>query len=121
MKVLLVEDHAELAQVTRLLLEEIHGHEVKHAASAGAALAAAEQFEADLVLLDLNLPDMDGYELAVHLRHRPQLQQAIFIALTGMGSAYDLQRGQAVGIDAHFSKPMDFDVLESFETSRRPR
>jgi CheY-like chemotaxis protein len=121
MKVLLVEDHAELAQVTCLLLKEIHGHEVEHAASAKAALAAAEQFEPDLVLLDLNLPDMDGYELAGHLRQRPRLQQTVFIALTGMGSAYDVHRAQAVGIDAHYSKPMDFEDLEDFEPSRRTR
>ena len=118
MKILLVEDHAALADITCSLLREVYGHEVAHAESGAAALEAMETIEPDLVLLDVNLPDFNGYEVARRLRRDPRWQSTILVAVTGFGSDVDFTLAQASGIDAHFRKPMDFDLLPTIQRMR---
>ena len=81
------------------------------ASSAAAALECAAKSIPDIVLIDLNLPDMHGYGLAERLRQKPEFANTILIALTGFGLTGDPERSAAVGIDAHFRKPMDFSEL----------
>ena len=111
MKILLVEDHAALAEISCNQLREIHGHEVVHAANGKSAIAAMATFRPDLVLLDLNLPDMTGYEIAAYVRANGEWNSVVLVALTGFGSAVDPLKAGKSGIDAHFRKPMDFDSL----------
>ena len=111
MKVLLVEDHAGLAKVSCDLLTQRYGHEVRHAATGQAALAAIPEFDPDLILLDLALPDGHGYGLAQQIRQLPSGQRAVLVALTAFGLTGDEERSQAAGIDAHYRKPMDFELL----------
>jgi CheY-like chemotaxis protein len=111
MKILLVEDHPGMAQVSRNILHNVHGHEVEHAATGQAALAALAKSVPDLILLDLSLPDMHGYSLAEQLRSQRHFDHVLIVALTGYGITGDADRSAAVGIDAHFRKPMDFRVL----------
>ena len=111
MKILLIEDHPAVAQISCSQLREIHGHDVLHASTGEAALAAIGDFAPDLVLLDLNLPDMGGYDVATRLRADPRWAKMILVALTGFGSDVDAARATAAGIDAHFRKPMDFDLV----------
>lgn len=115
MKILLVEDHAAVADISCSLLREVHEHEVVHAASGAAALAVMEQTRPDLVLLDINLPDISGYEVATRLRRDPQWQSTILVALTGFGNNVDPSRAKAAGIDAHFRKPMNFELLTTIK------
>lgn len=111
MKILLVEDHPFVAQVSCDVLREIHEHEVEHAATAAEAVAAALRARFDIVLIDINLPDSDGYQLASKLRELPQMSGTKLIALTGIGNLIDPDRAAAAGIDACYTKPMDFGLL----------
>lgn len=115
MKILLIEDHAVLADVSCRLLREVHEHVVEHAASGREALALMEAFRPDLALVDLHLPDMDGYELAQRFRANPAWQSTVLVALTGWGHLADGDRAQSAGFDAHFRKPMDFDLLPTIK------
>ncbi len=115
MKILLVEDHPALAEISCRLLRELHGHEVRMAATGAGALAAAREETPDLVLIDLNLPDMNGYEIARQLRQDPAFERTVLVAVTGFGSVVDPDHAREAGIDAHFRKPMDFDVLDELK------
>src|SRR5262245_58426756 len=99
MKILLVEDHKLLAQITCSQLCEIHGHDVDHAPTAAAAMELASKVKFDVVLLDLNLPDLDGYTLATKLRALGGFGGTVIASLTGMGSHADPERAVASGID----------------------
>jgi DNA-binding response OmpR family regulator len=119
MKILLVEDHVGLAQICCDLLREVYGHDVEHAATGGDALRAAVRFQPDLALIDLNLPDMNGYDVAARLRTNDEFDRMILVLNTGVGCFVDPARAAATGIDAHFIKPLDFSVLPSIKR-RRP-
>ena len=77
----------------------------------------------DIVLLDIGLPDMDGYEVAKHLRQTPELKEMRLIAVTGYGQLSDRQRSQEAGFDEHVVKPVEWRKLEELLTSlmKRPR
>lgn len=120
MRILLVEDHAAVADISCSLLREVHEHEVAHVGTGAAALAAIDKFRPDLVLLDLNLPDTSGYEVARQLRRAPRYDETLLVALTGFGNDVDPVRAREVGFDAHFRKPMDFAVLPSITRGARP-
>jgi CheY-like chemotaxis protein len=111
MKILLVEDHAVLADMSRRLLAEVHDHQVEHVTCGRDALVRAPAFRPELALIDINLPDMNGYEVAEQLRRDPAFDRTILVALTGLGNLMDGDRARAAGFDAHFRKPMDFDLL----------
>ena len=111
MKILLVEDHADLAAISCSQLREIHEHEVVHVTDGKSAIAALKEFRPDLILLDLNLPDMTGYDVAANVRANADWSSVVLVALTGFASDIDPLRAGASGIDAHFRKPMDFDAL----------
>jgi CheY-like chemotaxis protein len=117
MKILLIEDHPGLAKISCDLLRGIFGHQVEHVANGADACAAASRNPPDLILLDLNLPDMHGYRVAEKLRAEPALNQTPIIALTAHGMTGTVERSKAVGIDAHYRKPMDFSELESIRTN----
>jgi CheY-like chemotaxis protein len=71
------------------------------------AIERSQQHLPDVVLLDIVLPDMDGYEVARRLRQLPGMADALLVAITGYRTQADLERSQAAGIDRHFLKPMD--------------
>jgi CheY-like chemotaxis protein len=108
MKILLIEDHPTLADISCRLLREVHDHEVTQAGSGAEALACLEHAVPDLVLVDLHLPDMNGYELAKRIRLVPKFDATVLVALTGWGN---LLKEDGDEFDAHFRKPMDFDLL----------
>lgn len=110
-RVLLVDDNLDaveaLAELLRLL-----GHEVRTAVDGKAAITLAERFHPDLVLCDLGLPGMSGYEVARALRALPLASRPTLAALTGFGSEADRQRSADAGFDAHLLKPVDPAVIE---------
>jgi signal transduction histidine kinase/CheY-like chemotaxis protein len=109
LRVLVVDDNADAANV---LQESVHalGHDVRVAHDGVSALAAAAGFEPDLVLVDIGLPGMDGYELVAHLRRLGTPPRRL-VALTGYGRAEDYRRSREAGFDEHIVKPMDIETL----------
>ena len=91
---------------------ELRGHRVRSASDGVAALRLLEADPADVALLDIGLPGMDGYELAARIRGDGRLAGVRLLALTGYGQAADKQKARAAGFDAHLVKPVDTAVLE---------
>jgi PAS domain S-box-containing protein len=110
-RVLVVDDNADAADSLSVLLM-FQGHETQVAYSAKGALALVEDFRPHVALLDIGLPEMNGYELAGRLRGIPGLNGMRLVALTGYGQAEDYHRTQAAGFDDHLVKPVDLDKLE---------
>ncbi|MDY0973573.1 ATP-binding protein [Massilia sp. CFBP9012] len=106
-----VVDDNEDAAVTLSLLLETLGHTVLVAHSARAALDSLPTFGPDVCLLDIGLPEMNGYELAAALRKKPGASQAILIAVTGYAQEKDRAQALAAGFHDLFAKPVDLDVL----------
>lgn len=117
-RVLLVDDNADALETLGMLIEA-WGHEVHIAADGSAALAAAREFRPDVVLLDIGLPRMDGYEVARQLRREPGMDEALLAALTGYGQEQDRRRSQEAGFDLHLVKPVNPSTLE--RVLARPR
>jgi CheY-like chemotaxis protein len=105
-RVLIVDDNRDGAQGLALMLD-IEGHEVRTAADGLEALKIAEEFQPHVVLLDIGMPGMDGYETARRLRARPWAQSALLCALTGWGQEDDKRRARIAGFDRHLVKPID--------------
>lgn len=95
------------------LLGRLHGQEVRVAHDGPSALAVAEEFRPEVVLLDIGLPGMDGHEVARRLRGRPEFEGVLIVALTGWGQGDDRRRSQEVGIDHHLVKPVDPESLKN--------
>lgn len=111
-RVLVVDDNVDAAQILGLLLESI-GHKVQTAHDGLTALEAARVFMPDVVLLDVGLPRMDGYEVARHLRGKRETANVLLVALTGYGREEDRRRCHEAGFDVHLIKPIGLEALES--------
>jgi signal transduction histidine kinase/CheY-like chemotaxis protein len=105
-RVLVVDDNADAAETIASLLR-LEGHRVETALDGAVALRVAEILQPDVAFIDLNMPVMDGYELARRLRTLPCGRNAHLVALTGMGKASDMERSRAVGFNLHLTKPAD--------------
>jgi CheY-like chemotaxis protein len=109
-RILAVEDNADVLRVQTALLRAM-GHEVLPVSSGRQAMQAAETFLPDVVLIDIGLPDMNGFELAAHLRQLPATRAARLIALSGYGSADSKRQAEEAGIDEYFIKPVPLAEL----------
>lgn len=112
LRILVVDDNHDAADTLAHMLH-LQGHAVDCAYSGPAALRRAEELDADLVLLDLGLPEMDGYEVAQRLRRQQDRHRPYLVALTGYGSPRDRERSQSVGFDDHRVKPLSDADLHS--------
>lgn len=110
--ILIVDDNIDAADMLADLLR-LQGHAVSTEYSSAAALTAAAQCAYDLYVLDIGLPDLDGYELVRQLRTMPENAQAVFVALTGYGQAHDKVLSKSAGFDHHLVKPVDFSHLQA--------
>lgn len=110
-RVLIVDDNADAANSLAFLLN-MQGHEAEAVYGGKDALKRIESFRPDVGLLDIGLPEMDGYELARRLRSMSQLDGIRLVAVSGYGQAEDLQRTRAAGFDDHLVKPVDLPSLE---------
>lgn len=111
LRVLLVEDNPAAAEGLRDLLS-LWGHEVSFAPDGEAALQAVDGTPPDVVLLDLGLPGIDGFEVARRLRRRPGFESVLLVAVTGYGQERDRQRTQEAGFDLHLLKPVAPEELK---------
>jgi CheY-like chemotaxis protein/two-component sensor histidine kinase len=111
-RILVVDDNADAATSLGELLEAL-GHEVSVRFDGKSALASVAAFAPEVLVLDIGLPDMDGYELARRLRAEPATGQARYLALTGYGQAHDRTLARVAGFDHHFVKPVDIAALQA--------
>ena len=111
-RALVVEDNLDAAETLRMVLE-LEGLEVEVAHDGREGLAKARLFHPDLVLCDLGLPILDGYEVARALRADPELSSSTLIAVTGYALPDDQRRAIDAGFDRHLAKPVPFEELES--------
>jgi signal transduction histidine kinase len=109
-RVLIVDDNQDAADSIAQYLQ-LEGHEVKTVSDGLLALACAPVFAPQIVVLDIGLPMMDGYEVARRLRRLPTTEHALLVAMTGYGQKEDQQRAVEAGFDRHFVKPTDPRML----------
>lgn len=110
-RVLIVDDNVDAAKSLAVLLE-MQGHTLMTVDSASEALVTIQTFKPDVMLIDIGLPETDGYALAQQLNDQSYSRTLRKIALTGYGQAEDKQRALEVGFDAHLVKPVDIATLE---------
>ena len=118
-RVLVVDDNGDAAESLALLLQSA-GAEVHTANDGPAGLAAVRRFVPHVVLLDLGMPGMDGFEVARRLRAEPGLAGLVLVALTGWGQEEDRKRTRSSGFDHHLTKPVDVDRLMDILGKIRP-
>jgi CheY-like chemotaxis protein len=119
-KILVVDDNVDAAVTISALLKK-WGHQVQAVYSGQSALEAVHNFRPEIILLDIGLPGMSGYDVAKNLRAEPAAQGVIIAALTGYGQEADRKRSWESGFDYHLTKPPDPHILESLLASPRPR
>jgi two-component system CheB/CheR fusion protein len=110
-RVLIVDDNEDAANSLAMVLQ-LSGHETASVYTAADALEHAAVFKPDVVLLDIGLPGMDGYEVAQRLRELPGLRGIKLVAVTGYGRSDDRLRARDAGFDDHLTKPVEFEVLD---------
>jgi CheY-like chemotaxis protein/two-component sensor histidine kinase len=111
-RILVVDDNEDAASTLAMLLE-IMGHEVHTVHDGEAALQLAQDFAPQVVLLDIGLPRMNGYEVARRLRESSDGTPMVLVAVTGWGQEQDKQDASAAGFDHHLTKPVDPAALQS--------
>jgi PAS domain S-box-containing protein len=116
-RVLVIEDNVAAATTLADVLE-LWGHEATIAHNGDLALAAVGLAPPDVVLLDIGLPGMDGYEVARRLRAEVGLKETLLVALTGYGQDADRRRAREAGFDHHLTKPIDLDELRRLIDAR---
>jgi PAS domain S-box-containing protein len=118
-RILVVDDNRDSADSLALMLEMM-GHETRTAYDGPEAVEAAAAYRPDVVLLDIGLPRMNGYEVARHLRQQPWGKGLALVALTGWGQDEDKRRALDAGFDQHVTKPVGADGLEQVLARIRP-
>jgi signal transduction histidine kinase len=111
-RILVADDTVDVAQGLQRLLS-LQGHQVEVVHGGAAALDVAARLQPDVVVLDVDLPDMDGLQIARTLRARDLTKRPLLVAITGMGRAEDRERTAAAGFDHHLVKPIDLASLTS--------
>jgi PAS domain S-box-containing protein len=116
-RVLIADDNRDSAETLATLMR-LEGHEVKVVHDGPQALTTFPEFRPDVVLLDIGMPGLDGYEVALRLRHMPGAAQVKLIAITGWGQESDRERALSAGFDHHLTKPVDWQrVAELVRTA----
>ncbi len=112
-RILVVDDNCDAAEALATLLE-VRGHDIRVAHDGEEALTIADEFNPQIVVLDLGMPKMDGYETAGQMRTRPWGKRATLVALTGWGQQQDRLRTAEAGFDAHLVKPVtDVELFQA--------
>jgi signal transduction histidine kinase len=109
-RILIADDNNDALESLATLLQ-LNGHEVYTATNGGTALQCAERQLPEVVLLDIGMPILDGYEVAKRIRQQPWGQRITLVALTGWGQDSDRRRSREAGFDSHLVKPLDLETL----------
>lgn len=119
-RILVVDDNRDSAQSLAMLLE-LSGHQTQTAHDGLQAVEVAESFRPDVVLLDIGLPKLNGYEVARKIRSEPWGSDIVLVALTGWGQEEDRRRSAEAGFDSHMVKPVDLKALMKLLASLPPK
>ena len=106
-----MDDNVDAAESLAVLLKA-NGHEVRAVHDGPSALEAAREYHPNLILLDIGLPGMNGFEVAKKVREELELGNVVLVAMTGYGQESDKQRSQEAGFDHHLVKPADFSTVQ---------
>lgn len=115
-RILVVDDNHDAARSLAMLLSTL-GHETRTAFDSQEAQETAAAFEPEVVLLDIGLPDVDGYDTCRRMRGHAWAQGALFVAVTGWGQDEDKLRALEAGFDAHLTKPVELRLLRELLAS----
>jgi CheY-like chemotaxis protein len=107
-----VDDNVDAADGAAMALR-LYGHQVEVAYDARSAIAAAERFRPEVVVLDISMPDMNGYDAARAVHRLPGLEKATLIALSGYGHEEARQRAHEAGFDHYLTKPAGADAIHN--------
>jgi two-component system CheB/CheR fusion protein len=118
-RVLIVDDNVDAAETLRMLMDTLGDNDVRTASSGSEALKTAMEQRPDIVLLDLKMPEMDGYEVARHIRQEPWGADILLVAVTGWGLEAHKRRTQEAGFDRHLTKPANLAALKAVLGQRR--
>jgi DNA-binding response OmpR family regulator len=116
-QILVVEDNIDAANLLRRALK-FNGHRVCIATDGNSAIEALMREKPEVVLLDIGLPGIDGFEVARRIRSTPSLRDILIIATTALDSAMDRRRSDYVGIDFYLIKPVNLEVVEDLIHTR---
>jgi len=119
LRVLIVEDNVDSAETLAELIE-IWGHDARIVHHGDAAVNVASDYLPEVVLLDIGLPGISGYEVAAMLRQQPDLEETLLIALTGYGQEDDRRKAISAGFDLHLTKPVNPDQLQRILAQTAP-
>jgi PAS domain S-box-containing protein len=119
-RILVADDNEDAAMSLALILSML-GHETRTARNGLEALDIVEQFQPDVVLLDIGMPKLNGYETARRLRAKPEGDELLLVALTGWGQESDRLRSTDAGFDSHLIKPVDVAKIQQLLTEKRAR
>ena len=111
LRVLVVDDNVDTVDTLAMIMKEL-GHDVRKAYDGSTSLETALAYRPHIMLLDIGLPGLDGYQLATRIRKQPTLQDVVLVALTGYGDESARQRSLGAGFDHHLTKPADFNKLK---------
>lgn len=116
MRILLIDDNADVSESLALVLQ-LEGHEIDTADCGLKGIEKAQAFRPQIVLLDIGLPDISGYEVAKRLRELPETRQAFLVAISGYGQSKDLEQSKSAGFDRYLLKPVDPSKLSDLLTT----
>jgi signal transduction histidine kinase len=111
LRILVVDDNVDTVQTLAMLLKKL-GHDVQTAHTGPAALQATNDYQPSLLLLDIGMPGLNGYEVAKRIREQSNHDGVVLVAITGYGQDADRQLSRQAGFDHHLVKPTDFGQLE---------
>lgn len=120
LRVLVVDDNQAAAKMLSMVLKTL-GNEARIARDGLEALDAAAEFRPDIVLMDIGMPRLNGYEAARRMRRQPWGENLTLVALTGWGQEEDKQRTKEAGFDHHLVKPVEPGVLRKLLDDHPPR
>jgi CheY-like chemotaxis protein len=117
-RILLADDNVDAATSLALMLQMM-GHEVRTAHDGLEAVAAASEFRPDLILMDIGMPKLNGYDACRRIREQPGGKDVVMVALTGWGQDEDKRRSEEAGFNTHLIKPVEPATIENLLTELR--
>jgi CheY-like chemotaxis protein len=112
LKILIIDDNQDFADVMSELIEML-GYRTFIANKGREGIAKAKEFHPDVIICDIGLPEMNGYEVAESIRNDNELKDLLLISLSGYTSQKDIERSMAAGFNQHLAKPVDINDIEN--------